>query len=127
MSKGAIRSFVVSLESELAFRHTSMAGEWTRDALQTLFGTRAFSGWYIQAAQAIAPRWFVAGRVEKINTVLPVIAATEQHFTASEQTLGFRLSPELTLRFSHRLREPFGAASYIHAGAVSIVWYRRWM
>ena len=118
---------IVSLESELAFRHTSLAGEWTRDALDTLLGTRAFSGWYVQGAQAIAPRWFVAARVEKINTVLPVVAATEQDFKASEQTVGFRLSPELTLRVSHRLREGFGAASYVHTGAVSIVWYRRWM
>jgi hypothetical protein len=117
----------ISLESELAFRHTSLAGEWVRDALETSLGTRSTSGYYAQGLQTLTPRWFVAARVEKIGTVLPVAAATEQAFKASEQTVGFRLTPELTLRVSHRLREPFGGAVYIHSGAISIVWYRRWM
>jgi hypothetical protein len=118
---------LVSIESELAFRHTSLASEWTRDALETSLGTRVASGWYVQGAQTLTPRWFVAARIEKINTMLPVIDGAEQDFKASEQTVGFRLTPELTLRVSHRLREPFGGSSYLHTGAVSIVWYRRWM
>jgi hypothetical protein len=34
---------------------------------------------------------------------------------------------EITLRVSHRMREPFGATTWAHTGAFSIVWYRRWM
>jgi hypothetical protein len=59
--------------------------------------------------------------------MLPLADAVRQHFNASEQTIGFRLTPELTLRASHRLTERFGAAEFGHTGAVSIVWYRRWM
>jgi hypothetical protein len=118
---------LVSVEAELSFRHTALAGEWVHDALDTTFGTRTAAGWYLQAAQAVSPRWFVAGRFDNIRTTLPVAAALEQNFRNTEQTLGFRVTPEITLRVSHRMREPFGGTSWAHAGAVSVVWYRRWM
>jgi hypothetical protein len=118
---------VATVESELSFRHTSLAGEWVHDTLETSFGDRAASGWYVQGAQALSPRWFVAARVERINTTLPLAIAVDQHFKASEQTIGFRLTPELTLRASHRLIERFAATEFDHTGAVSVVWYRRWM
>jgi hypothetical protein len=118
---------LVTIESELAFRHTSLAGEWVHDALDTSLGTRAASGWYVQGAQALAPRWFVAGRVDRIHTTLPLGTDVEQQFKATEQTLGFRLTPEITLRVSHRMREAFGGTTWDHTGAFSVVWYRRWM
>ena len=118
---------IATIESELSFRHTSLAGEWVHDTLETSLGNRATSGWYVQGAQALSPRWFVAARVERINTMLPLAVAVQQHFNASEQTIGFRLTPELTLRASHRLIERFGTNDFGHTEAVSIVWYRRWM
>ena len=118
---------IATVESELAFRHTNLAAEWVHDALETSFGDHTSSGWYVQGAQTIAPRWFVAGRVERINTTLPVAAALEQHFNATEQTLGFRLTPEITVRASHRAIERFGTTAFGHTAAVSVVWYRRWM
>jgi hypothetical protein len=118
---------LATVEAELAFRHTTLAGEWVHDALDTSFGTRSTAGWYLQGAQAVSPRWFVAGRFDEIRTTLPVAAAVEQNFRHTEQTLGFRLTPEITLRVSHRMREPFGTTTWIHTGAFSVVWYRRWM
>ena len=118
---------VVGVETELSFRHTALAGEWVHDALDTSLGTRTASGWYVQGAQALTPRWFVAGRVDRIQTTLPTIAAPEQNFNSTEQTLGFRITPEITLRVSHRMRQTFGRDTWDHLGAASIVWYRRWM
>src|SRR5438552_4574470 len=118
---------LVTIESELAFRHTSLAGEWVHDALDTSVGTRTAAGWYVQGAQTLVPRWFVAGRIDKIRTTLPLGIAVEQDFNSTEQTLGYRLTHEITLRVSHRMREPFGRDTWDHFGAVSIVWYRRWM
>jgi hypothetical protein len=43
-----------------------------------------------------------------------------------EETIGYRVTPELTLRVSHRVREVFGRDVADHLGAVSIVWWRRW-
>ena len=118
---------IVTVESELAFRHTSLAGEWVHDALETSFGNRTAAGWYVQGAQTLAPRWFVAGRVERIRTTLPLAVPVEQSLKSTEQTLGFRITPELTLRVSHRAREPFGGNDFAHTAAVSLVWYKRWM
>jgi hypothetical protein len=137
---------LVNVETELAFRHTSLTGEWVHDALETSFGNRNLSGWYVQGMQTLRPRWFVAGRVESIDTTVPtsvfsfglesngvVISSrtdavyANQHFNSTEQTLGFRVTPEITLRVSHRMRQQFGRDPWEHFGAVSIVWYRRWM
>ena len=118
---------VVTIESELAFRHTSLASEWVHDALETSFGDRTAAGWYVQGAQTLAPRWFVAGRVEQIRTTLPLDVRLEQTFKATEQTLGFRISPDITLRVSHRAIERFGVNGFGHTAAVSLVWFKRWM
>jgi hypothetical protein len=116
-----------TVETELSFRHTSLAGEFVYDALDTSLGTRSTSGGYVQGAQALTPRWFVAGRVDRIQTTLPTIAGLEQNFKSTEQTLGFRVTPEITLRVSHRMRQTFGRDAWDHFEAVSVVWYRRWM
>ena len=138
---------LVTLETELSFRHTSLAGEWVHDRLDSSLGTRNVSGWYIQGMQTLRPRWFVAGRVDRIDTTVPIAifgistlindgvavntlangVFANQHFKSTEQTLGFRLTPEITLRVSHRMREAFSGTPWDHLGAVSVVWYRRWM
>jgi len=118
---------LVNVEAELSFRHTALAGEWVHDALDTSLGNRTAAGWYVQGAQTLTPRWFVAGRVDDIRTTLPLVTAPEQNFRSFEQTLGYRLTPEITLRASHRMRQPLGSEDWDHLAAVSIVWYRRWM
>ena len=118
---------LVDIETELSFRHTSLAGEWVHDALDTTLGTRDASGWYVQGAQNLTPRLFVAGRYDSISTILPLTTDPTLDFRNTEQTLGYRLTPELTLRASHRMRQAFGRTTWDHFEAVSIVWYRRWM
>ena len=118
---------IVTLESELAFRHTSLAGEWVHDGLETSLGNRTAAGWYVQGMQTLAPRWFVAARVEQIRTTLPLLIPQDQFTRSNEETVGYRLSPDLTLRVSHRAREVFGGNTFDHTVAASIVWYKRWM
>ena len=117
---------VLTLEGELAFGHTKLLGEWVRDAMDTDAGGRVATGWFIQGQQTLAPRWFVAARVERIGStsVLP-IGTLPQHLTGIEETVGFRLTPDFTVRASHRARDTFGAASYGHTAAVSLVWWKR--
>ena len=119
---------VVTLESELAFRYTKLLGEWTRDRIGTNAGDRAAKGWFLQAQQTLAPRWFVAGRVERMMspaaTSVPGIFV-DQALTGAEETVGYRVSPEVTLRASHRARKGFGAPGYTQTFAVSVVWWKR--
>ena len=119
---------VVTVESEFSFAYTTLSGEWVRDAIATSSGTRVASGWFVQGRQTIAPRWFVAGRVERIAAplVLPT-GAQDQRFTSTEEILGYRLTPELTLRAGHRARRGFGRPGFDHQVGASLVWWRRWI
>ncbi len=119
---------VVTVESEFSFAYTTLSGEWVRDAIATSSGTRIASGWFVQGRQTLAPRWFVAGRVERMASplVLPT-GVQQQRFSSAEEVLGYRLTPELTLRAGHRARRGFGRPDFDHQVAVFIVWWRRWI
>jgi hypothetical protein len=120
---------IVTIESELSFFYTKLSGEWVRDAVGTDAGDRVATGWFVQGQQTLTPRWFLAGRVERMSApaVLP-IGVVDQDLTGTEETLGYRLTPELTLRVEHRMRRPFGRLDgYDHQGAVSVVWWKRWL
>ena len=82
----------------------------------------------MQGRQTLAPRWFVAGRVERMASplVLPT-GVRQQRFSSAEEVLGYRLTPELTLRAGHRARRGFGRPDFDHQVAVFIVWWRRWI
>jgi hypothetical protein len=116
---------VVTVESEFSFRHTKLAAEWVRDSLESASGNIIASGWFVQGQQTVTPRWFLAGRVERMSASGPV--AGRQHFAGTEAVIGYRVTPDLTLRAGHRAREAFGRAGFDHQAAVSAVWWRRWM
>jgi len=50
-----------------------------------------------------------------------------QRLDGVEETLGYRVTPEVTLRVSHRARRGFGRPDYDQTVGVSAVWWRRWM
>ena len=118
---------VLTVESDVSFRYTKLAGEWVRDALQTAGGGVVASGWFVQGQQTLTPRWFTAARVERMSAPrLTSSGALEtQRFTGVEETIGFRLTPELTLRAGHRARRGFGVPGYTHQASISLVWWRR--
>jgi hypothetical protein len=126
---------VLTIESEVAFRHTDLRGEWIRDNMETSAGPRVATGWYIQGQQTLTPRWFAAGRLEAIEApavfwlggaVEPPLVV-QQRLRGVEETIGYRLTPEITLRAAHRARERFGQTRFDHTFSVSMVWWRRWV
>jgi hypothetical protein len=119
---------VVTVEAEWAFRYTKLQGEWTRDRLETNLGHAVESGWYVQGQQTLTARWFVAGRVERLDGP-PLLAqplGPRQTFAGAEETVGFRITPEITLRASYRARRLFSQPDYLHQAMASVVWARRW-
>ena len=119
---------VYTVESELSFAHTKLAGEWVRDSIDTSTETRVASGWFVQGQQTLAPRWFVAGRAERIASPLVTpISAAVQRLTTFEEVLGYRLTSEITVRAGHRARESFGRSGFDQQFAMSLVWWRRWI
>jgi len=121
---------VVTVEAEYSVAYTKLAGEWTRDAIGTSHGETSASGWFVQGQQTLTPRWFAAGRVEHMSAPVLIPATgsfTRMRFNGIEEVVGFRLTPEITIRVGHRAREAFNSSTYIHAGTMSIVWWKRWI
>jgi hypothetical protein len=138
-SVGANRDATVfTAESEFSFRYTKLSGEWVRNVVETDLGDRKPSGWFVQGQQTLTPRLFAAARFERMASprvtapraaagALPAVTVSSEYFTGVEETLGFRLTPDLTLRMGHRARRGFGLVDFVHQGAVSLVWAKRWM
>lgn len=132
------RATIVTIKSDLAFRYTKLAGEWTRDGIETSTGGRVASGWFVQGQQTLSAHWFVAGRAERMQapavfwldgsqTPLESPLVVKQRLSGVEETLGYRITPELTLRTGHRARKEFGRDGFVHTFSVSAVWWRRWL
>jgi hypothetical protein len=119
---------VVTIESEFEYRYTKFAAEWTRDGLETSNGDTRALGWFAQVHQTLAPRWFVAGRVERMTSGALAGPRTfvDQHFSGTEEVLGYRITPTITVRGGHRARRGFGSPEFAHAAEMSVVWAQRW-
>jgi hypothetical protein len=119
---------IVTVETEFSFAFTKLAAEWVRDTIDTSSGRQVASGWFVQGQQTLAPRWFAATRVERIDSPLVTpVAVTPQQMTNAEAVLGFRLTPELTARGGYRARRGFGRPAFDHQLEVSLVWWKRWI
>lgn len=116
---------VVTIEAEASFRYTKIVGEWVRDSLETTTGHAVESGWYVQGQQTLTPRWFVAARVERLSGP-SVVPGSRLTFSGAEEAVGFRVTPEVTLRASYRARRLFAQSNFSHQAMASVVWARRW-
>jgi hypothetical protein len=120
---------VVTVEADFSVRYTRILAEWVRDSLETDTGDVVASGWFAQAQQALTPRWLAAARVERISSpaITPFSTFVDQSFTGTEEIVGYRVTPEITIRAGHRARRGFGRPGFDHLAEVSVVWWKRWM
>jgi hypothetical protein len=119
---------IVTIESELGYRYSRVSGEWVRDTIETGVGDVVATGWFVQGQQTITPRWFAAARVERMSApALTSLASLDmQHLDGVEETVGFRVTPDLTIRGDHRTRRIFGRPTVDQQFAMSAVWWKRW-
>ncbi len=119
---------VVTVETDVQFRYTRLMAEWVRDGVEINGSNETSSGWFVQGQQTLTPRWFAAARVERMSSpaISPLGPLERQHFTGVEEAVGFRVTPEITIRAAHRARRGFGRPEYDNQAAVSIVWWKRW-
>jgi hypothetical protein len=120
---------LIGFEGEYAFNYTKISGELIRDRLETTVGTETAAAWFIQGLQTISPRWFLAARQEgtsapPLRTGTAVGSRTKYHST--EATVGFRLSPEFTLRGSFLSRKAYTRTEWDQQAGASVVWAHRW-
>jgi hypothetical protein len=118
---------LTGLEGEYAFGHTKVTGEIVHDTLGTAKGTAHASSWFIQGTQTLTPRWFAAARHEGASAPPPLVGdGSRPQYKMFETTIGFRVSPEITLRSSYYTRRAYLRTQWDHQLGASIVWARRW-
>jgi hypothetical protein len=120
---------MLSFEGDYSVGYSRLTGEITRDRLEAATGTETAYAWFVQGAQTLAPRWFVAARQE--GTSAPplrsgIVPGERTTFHVTEATVGFRLSPDFTLRSSVIARKSFTRSTWDQQLGISLVWARRW-
>ncbi len=112
-SRGDRQASLAQVESEWSFGHTRLAGEylWTRREM-AVDDARAHGGW-VEITQTLRPRWFVVGRYDDqriLWTRATDAASRLELYRRLETTVGFRLTPDLTLRGSYLTRKGYVVA-----------------
>jgi hypothetical protein len=123
------RATMAGFEAEYSFAYTKITGELTRDRFETPTGGATAFAWFVQGAQTLSPRWFVAARQEGVQAPLMAsgaLAGTRPVMKYSEATVGYKLSTDFTLRGSFVARKSFTRSAWDQQAAVSLVWARRW-
>ena len=117
------------VEGEYAFGYTKLSGEWIRDRFDTSTTPVDAHTWFIQGMHTISPRWYVAGRREA--TYAPArftgdILAAQPDLNSAELTVGYRATPEITVKGSWASSRFYGASEWVQHAGFGVVWNRRW-
>ena len=117
-----------TVEGEYAIGYTRVTGEWIRDAFDATGEPAVARGFSLMATRTLTPRWFVAGRANRVSS--PVITAAlervRQAASSGEATVGYRLNPDVSLRAAYQMSRWFGVAEWDRSFVMSAVWARRW-
>lgn len=129
-SRPALDYEMISAEADVAFGHSRISGEWVRSRFESAAADRLSEGWTAQVQHGVTPRVFAHTRMSVVrapraaNALAPVTVG--QRYRSIDSTLGYRVSPEATLRLAHSAIRGFGQAVTDHQLGVSVVWTRRW-
>lgn len=118
-----------NIEAEYAFGYTKLSGEFTQSRFAYGGAPATASSSYVQGMQTLTPRIFAAARLERISTPprqASAPSARAQTYRAFETSLGYRVTPELTLRGSVAAVRGYAAAAADQRAGVQVVWARRW-
>jgi hypothetical protein len=120
---------LVGGEAEYAFGYTKMSGEIVRTRFETTAAPASAYEYFVQAAQTLTPRWYVAARHEGASAPAAIggrAAGARRRMRTFEAAAGWRWTPEVTVRSSFYMRRSYTAPARDRQVAVSLVWARRW-
>jgi hypothetical protein len=128
-TRGDRHATVAQVEGEWAFRYTRIAGEylWTTRQLAT-DDSRVNGGW-IEIVQTLTPRFFAASRYDDQYTEwtsVPDQRDRHEPYRRVETAVGFRLTPEITLRGSYLTRKGYVVGFWDDQFLGSVVFAKRW-
>jgi hypothetical protein len=127
-SRGDRHASLLQVEGEWAFGYTRLAGEflWTTRELAAS-ESRVEGGW-IEVTQTLSPRLFAAARYDDQWTEwtsVPDMRDRHETYRRFESTLGFRVTPELTVRGSYMTRKGYVVGFWDDQVLASIVFAKR--
>ena len=127
-SRGDREALMIQVEGEWSFGYTRVVGEWVRSVFETARADARATGGWIEATQTMTPRLFVAGRLDRqhFDYQRPVFEDfARQHYDRLETIVGFRLTPDLTLRGGYLGRKGYVVSHWDDQLIGSIVWQRK--
>ena len=127
-SRGDRHATITQLEGEWSFRYTRIAGEflWTRRELAA--SDAHVNGGWIEMTQTLTPRVFAAVRYDDQWTdwrSAPDQAGRHEPYRRVETAVGFRLTPDITLRGSYLTRKGYVVRFWDDQVLASVVFARR--
>jgi uncharacterized protein RhaS with RHS repeats len=118
---------VFNLEGEYAIGYSRFAVEWVRDSFETSTTPAVARGILFEAVRTLTPRWYVAGRTTRTSAPIQIAGVRSRRTAGSaETTIGYRLSPEITLKAGHQTSRTYAISDWNHAAVVSFVFFERW-
>jgi hypothetical protein len=126
-SRGDRSASIAQVEGEWSFRYTRLAGEflWTWRELAHMYAT-VHGGW-IEGTQTLSPRFFAAVRLDEQRTRWSMAPGDERDapYKRVESALGFRMTPEITLRASFMTRKGYVVGFWDDQFLASIVYAKK--
>ena len=118
---------VYTVESELSFAYTKLAGEWVRDQSTRAQRRRWRRDGSCKTADARSA--MVCRRTSRANrlAVRDTDQCTIQRLTNFEEVLGYRLTPESPCGQATARAEGFGRPGFDQQFQMSLVWWKRWI
>ncbi len=127
-TRGDRLASLAQVEGEWSFGYTRIAGEWLWTSREMAVGEARVNGGWIEATQTLGPRWFATERYDDQRTrwtsVVDGVPRSEP-YRRSETTLGFRATPDITLRVSYLTRKGYVVGFWDDQVLASVVFARK--
>lgn len=127
-SRGDRRATIGQIEGEWSFGYTRIAGEWLWTRRQLAVTDARVDGGWIEVTQTLTPRTFAAVRYDEQWTrwtMAPDQTERDAGYRRVESTVGFRLTPEVTVRASYMTRNGYVVGFWDDQVLASVVFARR--
>lgn len=128
--RGDRAASLYQVEAEWSFGYTRIAGEWLRTERELALVEARVNGGWIEGTQTLSPRVFAAARYDEQWTrwtSLPDLANRAESYRRAEATVGFRVSPDITLRGSYMTRKGYVVGFWDDQFLASIVFAKKIM
>ena len=128
--RGDRSASLYQVEGEWSFGYTRIAGEWLWTERELAQVDARITGGWIEGTQTLGPRVFAAGRYDEQWTrwtSMPDLANRAELYRRVEAAVGFRLSPDVTLRGSYMTRKGYVVGFWDDQFLASVVFAKKLM